>query len=123
MDTSCSVGHHARDSAPRTDGAHAVVQAPGPQPPLRDLKPAALPQQHVAGRHAHALRAAAHPFLLEYHMRSCLLSTLTTRHAGELAGSQPGGAGIEQTNSVFCARSMQALQETVQVYLGSPTPC
>ena len=65
----------------RTDGTHAVVQAPGPQPPLRDLKSAALPQQHVAGGHAHALR-----------VMSCiqaLVLAATAQYVRTLPGSQP----------------------------------
>ena len=38
-----------------TNSAHAVVQAAGPQAPLRDLKAAALSQQHGALGHAHIL--------------------------------------------------------------------
>jgi hypothetical protein len=34
------------------DGAHAVVDAARPKAPLGDLEPAALAQQHVAGRDA-----------------------------------------------------------------------
>ena len=93
----------------RTNGAHAVVQPPGPQPPLRDLKAAALPQQHIAGRHAHILRAArtspavsakrkcmllagmcticAPHFTPTVCVRACL-SCRHPAHAGELAVSQ-----------------------------------
>ena len=39
----------------RTDDAHAVVQAAGPQAALRNLEAAAAPQQKVALRHHHVL--------------------------------------------------------------------
>ena len=35
------------------DRAHAMVDAPRPEPPLRDLEPPALAQQDVVDRHAH----------------------------------------------------------------------
>ena len=38
------------------DRAHAVVDAPRPQPPLRDLEAAPLAEQHVGGGHAHVVQ-------------------------------------------------------------------
>ena len=37
------------------DQPHAVVDAAGPEPALRDLEAAALAEQHVGNRHAHVL--------------------------------------------------------------------
>ena len=78
--TSDSICQECKTGYMRTDGAHAVVQAPGPQPPLRDLKPAALPQQHVAGGHAHALRAMSRYRFWCWQARPsmCKLAQITT---------------------------------------------
>ncbi len=43
------------EARPLTNGAHAVVQAPRAEAPLRDLKAPALSQQHAVQRHPHIL--------------------------------------------------------------------
>jgi hypothetical protein len=43
-----AVAHHLQRALGGADGAHAVVDAPRPEPALRDLEAAALAQQDVA---------------------------------------------------------------------------
>ncbi len=44
-----------RAERPRTNGAHAVVEAAGSEASLRNLKSAPLPEDHVALWHPHPL--------------------------------------------------------------------
>ncbi len=50
-----AAAHHLQRLFRLADGAHAVMDAPWPQPPLRDLKAPALAQDHVRRRHADIL--------------------------------------------------------------------
>ena len=47
--------HHFERALGLSDGAHAMVDAPGTEPALRDLEAAPLAQDHVIRRHAHIL--------------------------------------------------------------------
>ena len=47
--------HRLERALGQADQPHAVVNAPRPEPALRDLEAAALAEQHVRRRHAHVL--------------------------------------------------------------------
>ena len=55
-----AVDHHLQRALGRADRAHAVVDAPRPEPALRDLEAAALAEQDVLDRHAHVVEQHLH---------------------------------------------------------------
>jgi len=50
-----AAAHQLQRALRAADQPHAVVNAPGTQPPLRDLEATALAEQQVGDRHAHVL--------------------------------------------------------------------
>lgn len=56
---------------PRTNYAHAVVQAARPKAPLRDLETATAPQQQVCRRHPHPLKPHLQSTQTCKHLENC----------------------------------------------------
>ena len=57
-----AAAHQLERALGDADQPHAVVDAPGTEPPLRDLEAAALAEQHVGRGHAHVRRRATSPW-------------------------------------------------------------
>ena len=51
-----TVDHHFDGLLGRTDGTHAVMDASGPEAPLRNLEATPFAEQEVRGRHAHIVQ-------------------------------------------------------------------
>ena len=108
----------------RADRAHAMVDPPRPEPPLRDLEPAPLAQQQVGRRHAHIVERDLHvavrrvviaidrqrpldrdPVGVERHQDHRLL--LVRRALADRScpsGSRPCSAGRRRPTTTICGR-------------------
>ena len=55
-----SLRHHLQSPLGQTDGPHAVVDPPRPQPPLSNLKSPPLSQDQVTGRNTDVVKLHLH---------------------------------------------------------------
>ena len=99
------------------DGAHAMVDAARPEPPLRDLEPAPFAEQQVRGRHADVLQ-------LDFHMavrRVVIADRRSSARSTVMPGASIGTRIIDCWRCLASPRSVLPIKMAT-LQRGSPAP-
>ena len=93
--------HHLQRPLGQPDRAHAVMDAPRPEPALRDLEAAPLAEQHVRRRHPH---------VLEQHLAVAVRRVVEAEHRQHAA--RPCTPGVSRgTRIIDCCRCGRACRD------------